>query len=182
MVVLILVAIMSTAFFTFFKSTLFGYLNQQKAASNFTDLASQSHRIANVVRGTTDIIAITDNSYEAYAYFYPTDTYVSQVKYYLDVTNTKLMADVTPMTANPPIGTPVTASKKTFTIIPSFKKVTGINLFQYLNSSSTVLTLPVADLHTIKSVRINLAVSGSTASSNQAVNVEVGLRNRKTNL
>ena len=182
MIVMVIISVVSISFFTFFKSSLFGYLDLQKSASNFTDLAAQSHRVANVVRGTTDIIAAADDSFEAYAYFYPTDTYVSQIKYYLNATNTQLLADVTPMSANPPIGSPITANKKTFTIIPSFKKVTGVKLFEYLNSSSTALTVPISDVHTIKTIRINLAVQGASSASNQAMTVEVGLRNRKTNL
>lgn len=179
---MVIIGVLSATFFSFFKSTLFGYFDLQKTASNFTDLASQSQRVAKVVRGSTDLIAVDNSSLEIYAYFYPTDTYVSKTKYYLNGTGTKLLADVTPMSANPPIGTPITSSKKTYTIIGSFKQVTGVKLFEYLNSASAVLPLPVSDLRTIKIIRINLAVSGAQTNANQAVTVEVSLRNRKTNL
>jgi prepilin-type N-terminal cleavage/methylation domain-containing protein len=182
MIVIILTGIMSTALFTFYKSTLFDYLNLQKSASNFTDLASQSQRIGKVVRGATGIITAQDNVGEMYAYFYPTDQYVSQIKYYLNATNTALMADVTPMTANPPIGTAITANKRTYTIIGNFKKVTGVNLFQYLDSSGTAMTTPVTDMQTIKSIRINLAAQTATATGAQTMTLEVNLRNKKTNL
>lgn len=166
---------------TFFKSSLFNYLDLQKTASNFTDLASQSQRVARVVRGATDIIDPQNESLELYAYFYPTDTYVSKVKYYLNTPKTILYADVTPMTANPPTGTPITADKKTYTIIESYKSVSGVNLFSYINSANAVLTPPISDLNTIKTVRVNL--SAKTANNNaQTINLEVNLRNKKTNL
>lgn len=182
LVTIVLTGIMMAAIFVFFKSSLFNYLGLQKSASNFTNLAAQSQRIGSVVRGTTDLIDVQNDSLQMYAYFYPTDQYVSIIKYYLDSTNTVLLADVTPMSANPPIGAPITASKKTYTIIPSFKKVTGVNLFEYVNSANTVLTPPVSDLRTIRTIRINLSAETATNSVTQSIKLEVNLRNRKTNL
>lgn len=182
LVVIVMTGFMVVGLFTFFKTSLFGYLDMQKTASNFTGLAQQSHRIGNVVRGTTGIIDAQDNSLEMYSYFYPTDTYVSKIKYYLNVDSTQLMADVTPMTANPPIGTEITASKETYTIIGSFKQMSGVNLFQYLNASNTILTQPITDLYSIKTVHVNLGAATSSTSGNQVMTLEVNLRNRKTNL
>jgi prepilin-type N-terminal cleavage/methylation domain-containing protein len=182
LVVMVLVAIISSGVYEFFKTNLFTYLNLQKDASSFTDLASQSQRIGNVVRGTTDIVSVADDDLVLYGYFYPTDTYVSLIHYYRNATDTVLYADVTPMTSNPPIGTPITANKKTFTIIPNFKPVAGVTLFQYLDSAGTVLLLPVSDLHTIKGITINLAVPTATGGGNQSMTLQVSLRNRKTNL
>ncbi|HSX30085.1 MAG TPA: prepilin-type N-terminal cleavage/methylation domain-containing protein [Candidatus Saccharimonadales bacterium] len=174
---------MGVAFYTFFKTNLLTYLNLQKDASAFTNLSNESHRIATVVRGLTDITDANNNDLTIYGYFYPTDTYVSLIRYYLNPTGTVLYADVTPMTANPPIGSLITNQKKTYTIVSSFKLATGVNLFTYLDSVGNPLTVPITDLHTIKGVRINLAVTTAAASStNQAMYVDVSLRNRKTNL
>jgi prepilin-type N-terminal cleavage/methylation domain-containing protein len=181
MVVMVITGMMLAAMAVFFKTSLFGYLDMQKTASNFTDLATQSQRIAKVIRGATDIIDPQNNSLELYAYFWPQDSYVSKVKYYLSADSMQLLVDVTPMTANPPIGTPITAGKKTSTVIGSFKQQSGVNLFQYVNSAGSVLTPPITEENTIKTVRINLAASAS-ASGNQIINLEVNLRNRKTNL
>jgi prepilin-type N-terminal cleavage/methylation domain-containing protein len=182
LIVILVTSVFVITMFTFFKSSLFGYLDMQKTATNFTDLATQSQRVAQVVRGSTDLISAQDYSAEMYAYFYPTDTYVSDIKYYLNTDGTKLMADVTPMTANPPIGTAITANKKTYTIIGAFKKQTGIKLFEYLSSGGTAITTPISDLHTIKGIRINLASLASGPSGDQVMTLEVNLRNRKTNL
>ncbi len=180
-IVMTLVLILSTMFYTFFKTNLFTYLNLQKDASSFTDVAGQSARIANVIRGATDITSAAANDLVAYAYFFPTDTYVSEVHYYLNADSTVLYADVTPMTSNPPIGTLITANKKTYTIISDFQQTQGQTLFNYLNSSGSVMTLPIADLHTIKGVRVNLGADTS-GTVNQAITLDVSLRNRKTNL
>ena len=182
MIVIILAGMFSVAIFTFFKSSLFGYLDMQKTASNFTDLAAQSQRIAQVVRGSTNITDAQDYSAEMYAYFYPTDTYVSLIRYYLSTDNTKLMADVTPMTSNPPVGTQMTANKKTYTIIGTFKRQTGVKLFEYLSSSGATLAQPISDLHAVKGVRINLASQSASPSGDQVMTVDVNLRNKKTNL
>jgi prepilin-type N-terminal cleavage/methylation domain-containing protein len=182
LIVIVMIGFMVVAMFTFFKTSLFGYLDLQKTASNFTDLAQQSQRIGNVVRGTTGLIDTQNNSLEMYAYFYPTDTYVSKIKYYLNTDSTQLMADVTPMTANPPIGTEVTANKKTYTIIGAFKQLSGVKLFEYVNSANSTLTPPIADLYTVKTIRINLGAATASTSGNQVMTLEINLRNRKTNL
>jgi hypothetical protein len=117
-----------------------------------------------------------------YAYFSPNDTYVSLVHYY--VSGSTLLADTTHMTANPPIGNPITSSKVTSTIISNFQLVNGVNTFDYLDASGATLSLPISDLNSIKSIRVNLAVpsSGPIANSYSTISTQVSLRNRKTNL
>jgi len=167
----------------FFKSSFFNYLNLQSDATSVSQINTQAMRVATVVRGTTGISTVAANDIVLYSYFYPQDAYVSLVHYYLQTTGTttKLLVDVTPLTANPPIGVTIPAKKKTFTIIDNYYQATGTNLFSYLDSSGTALTLPISDLQTIKGIQVNLAAKGSN-KSNQALNLQVSLRNRKTNL
>lgn len=183
-ITLLLLSIVTTVAYTFFNTTLTRYLGLQRNSSAFTDLASQSQRIANVLRGSTDIISFSTNDLTVYAYFFPNNNYVSQVRYYLNPTKTVLYADVTPMSTNPPLGTPVTANKKTYTIIRNFYQPSGTNLFTYLDSGGNAMTMPIADQHTIKGVRINLAVPADNPTPNaaQSLSLTVSLRNRKTNL
>jgi len=91
---------------------------------------------------------------------------------------------VTQMTANPPAGTPITSSLKTVNIIDNFYLASNLNTFQYYDSGGTLLTPPISDLHTIKIVKINLAVPSKSpvATSSTTMSVQVSLRNRKTNL
>src|SRR5581483_3749292 len=104
LVTMAVAAIISLTAFTVF-STLFNqYFGLQADGSEFTNLATESQRIANVLRGTTDIVSATSSDLTAYAYFSPNDTYVSQIHYYLNAGSTTLYADVTPMSANPPTG------------------------------------------------------------------------------
>lgn len=181
---LAIIGIITTTFFTFFNTSISQYLSLHRDSLAFADLATQSQRIGNVVRGLTDITQADKDGLTMYAYFAPDDTYVSLVKYYLNNTNTKMLADVTQMTSNPPIGTPINSTLKTFNIIDSFYKASNLDTFTYYDSGNGVLTPPITDLHSIKTIKINLAIPSKTpvATSNTTISVTVSLRTRKTNL
>jgi prepilin-type N-terminal cleavage/methylation domain-containing protein len=183
-VVMAIALIVSLTAYTIFSTLLNQYFGLQQDASEFTNLATQSQRIANVVRGTTDIVSATNSDMTVYAYFAPDDTYVSQVHYYLNAAKTTLYADVTPMTANPPIGTPIPAQKETHTIIDDYHVISGLNLFNYIDGSGNTLTIPLSDENSVKTIQINLAVPANhpTPNGNQQITLQVNLRNRKTNL
>jgi prepilin-type N-terminal cleavage/methylation domain-containing protein len=182
-VVIALIGVISTTAFTFFTTSVNQYLSLQQDGIVFGDLAMQSQRVAQVLRGLTDINSATASDMVVYAYFYPNDANASLIHYYKNVAGTTLYADVTPLTANPPIGTPIIAQKKTYTIISTLFQG-SVSTFVYLDSYGTTLTLPIADLHTIKEIQVNLAVpvKSPTASGNDAISLLVSLRNRKTNL
>ena len=182
--VMILIAIISTATYTFINTSTSQYLALQQDGIVFGDLAFQSQRIAQVVRGLTDISQASADEITMYAYFYPKDTYASLIRYYTDSTKTTLYADVTTMTANPPIGTPIASTKKTYTIISPFYAPTGISTFTYLDSFGATLAMPITDLHTIKEIKITLAVpvKAPVVNGNDSISLLVSLRNRKTNL
>jgi len=182
LVVISVVAVMFISFGTFFTNYLILYSKYQQDASSFTELANQSQRIADVLRGVTDIISESSNSLSAYAYFSPQDNYVSVVHYYLNAKGTAIMVDVTPMSANPPIGTPLTNSTKTYTIISNYYQASGVNLFNYYDASGTLMTLPIADEHSILEIQVNLAEPGSHTKNGQTLSITTSLRNRKTNL
>jgi len=173
--------IIATTFYVFYNDSLSQYLSLQKDGSDFTDLATQSQRIASVLRGLTDITAESADDITCYAYFAPSDTYVSQIHYYKSADGTELLADVTPMTSNPPTGALILSQKKTFRIIPNFYQSPTLSTFTYLSDTGATLSLPIADEHSIKGIQINLAVQGAH-NSDQAITVQVSLRNRKTNL
>jgi prepilin-type N-terminal cleavage/methylation domain-containing protein len=180
---IVLIAIISSTFLVFFKSSFFNYLNLQSDATSVSQINTQAMRVATVLRGTTGITSVAANDIVLYSYFYPQDSYVSLVHYYLQTSGktTRLLVDVTPMTANPPIGTTILDKKKTFTVIDNYYQASGITLFTYLGSSGTALSLPITDLQTVKGIQVNMAAKGSN-KSNMALNVQVSLRNRKTNL
>lgn len=183
-IAIVLIGIVSTTMFSFFNTSISQYFGLQANATEFTDLASNSQRLANVLRGTTDIVTPNSNDITVYAYFAPNNNYVSLISYYLGDNDTKLYADVTPMTANPPNGTPVTANKRTFVVIDHFSKSTSVGLFEYLDANGGLIAMPVADQRTIKNIRINLGVPAVAPNPNSTQNMSltVSLRNRKTNL
>lgn len=185
LVVITLVGILGTAAYPFLSNSFSQYFTLQEDGIKYGDLAIQSQRMAYVLRGATDITAATETELSLYAYFYPNSTYVSLIRYYRSPDNTKLLADVTPMTSNPPVGTPITASMQTFTVINNFYAVPSLDTFVYLDTTGNALTMPLDDLHTIKTIRVNLATpqpnSGNQVKYN-SMTLEVSLRNRKTNL
>jgi prepilin-type N-terminal cleavage/methylation domain-containing protein len=183
LVSIVLISTIGTTFLVFFKSSLFNYLDLQKDATSFTQLDTQVARVSNVLRSTIDIVSADANDLVVYAYFYPSDTYVSLLHYYVVSSNgtKQLKADLTPMDANPPIGNPIVAQQRTFVVIDNLYQPSGTSMFNYLSATDVTLGLPITDLQTIKGIRVNLA-SQTASGGNQAINVQVSLRNRKTNL
>ncbi len=182
LVVISLVGIIVVTFSSFFTNYLILYSKYQQDSLAFSEMAQQSQRVVQVLRGLTDIVSESDNDITAYAYFSPADTYVSLVHYYLSADSKKLMVDVTPMSANPPIGSPITAQKKTYTVISNYYQAPGTKLFIYYDSNGTVLTAPVGDEHSIIEIEVNLTEPASHGTKQQSLSVTVSLRNRKTNL
>lgn len=184
LIAILLASILSMLAFDFFSSSFSQYIKLSKDSESLTELSQQSQRLAKVLRGLTDIVSASDNDLQAYAYFSPSDTYVSLIHYYKNGAGTVLYADVTHMTANPPSGSLISSSTRTYTVISNFYTVSGVNLFTYLDSGDVVLTTPVSDEHIIKGIRLNLSIPSTDAASGQytTTSLEVALRNRKTNL
>lgn len=182
LIVMVVAGILSTTMYGFYGSSFSSYFTLQQEGTNFTELATQTNRIGNVVRGLYDVVSATNSDLVIYAYFSPTDSYTSLVHYYKNAGGTALYADVTHMTANPPIGTTIASTFTTYNIITNYKTISGVNLFDYLDASGNVLSTPITDLHTIKGIRVSLAVPGAASSASQRMSLDVSLRNRKTNL
>lgn len=183
LIAMVVAGAISTVLFVFFGNAITQYITLQEDGSAFTDVSLNSQRIAAVLRGGTDITQATDNNITLYSYFAPNDQYVSLIKYYPNASKTKLLADVTRMTANPPIGTPINGTLKTVTIIDDFYIPTGTKTFEYLDSAGNTLGTPITDYTTIKGVRVNLITKASKRNSVPTkLSVEVSLRNKKTNL
>lgn len=179
-VVMALSAVVTTVAYTFFNTSIRQYLTLQQDGLNLSELSMQSQRIAAVMRGSIDVTNASYSEMTLTTYFSPNDNYVSQIRYYKSASGNELLADVVPYTANPPIGTLDTNQARTVTIIDNFKAKAGVNTFEYVDSGGQNMSVPIADLHTIKGLRVNLA-SGTSASST-SISVQVSLRNRKTNL
>lgn len=185
MVVIVLIGILSVVAYTAFINSFYSYLSLQKDGFATADIAANTQRIASVVRGVTSITYADKNELKVTAYFAPADQYLSECHYYLvdepDGTQ-KLMADVTPYDANPPIGTLQTSEKRTYTIIPNYySEQVNPAVFTYYSISDTPLSVPVQDLNVIKQIAIRLSAKGSLDKS-WFTTVQVSLRNRKTNL
>lgn len=184
LVVISLIGIVGLGIYNFTIASGVNYLKLHEDGLRFSDLSDKTQRISRVFRGSGDITEATNDSITLYAYFSPGDTYYSVIRYYKDSTKTKIMADVTPMTADPPIGQPIPQNKVTYTILGNFYNDPTIKTFEYLDSSGAAMSLPVADLHTVKGLRVTLttASKSSPEKTKSSMTAEVSLRNRKTNL
>jgi prepilin-type N-terminal cleavage/methylation domain-containing protein len=183
-IALAILGIIVVVAYPFFNTTLRQFFVLEQEGLMFGQLSAQSQRIGRVLRGAIDITQASNTEITVYAYFAPNDAQTSLIRYYKNGAGTKMFADVTPMTANPPTGTLLTAQKRTVTIIDNFYTNPSVNTFEYLDASGATLTLPISDLHTIKGVRVKLAVPISlpSQSGNDTITTQVSLRNRKTNL
>lgn len=184
LIAIVLASILTMTSVAFFSSTFNSYIKLSQDSSQLSQLAQQSQRIAKVLRGLTDIVSLSDNEITVYAYFSPADEFVSQIHYYKNGAGTILYADVTNMTSNPPTGTLITSSTKTFKVIDNFHTVSGTSLFTYLDGGGTAIATPIADQHIVKGIKITLAVPSTDAAAGQytTTSLQVALRNRKTNL
>jgi prepilin-type N-terminal cleavage/methylation domain-containing protein len=164
-------------------SNLYGsFLKSHEDSLKNSDLSLQSQRIARVLRGASSVVSADSLELVLYAYFSPRDNVVSLVKYYKS--GGDLRVDVTPMTSNPPTGSPILVDTKTYTIVDEPNPQSSTNIFEYLNSAGTILSVPVASPQLVKGIRINLSVSATPPITTKPTTIvtSVTLRNRKTNL
>jgi hypothetical protein len=169
---------------TFFVTSFNQYFALQADGMVYGELATQSQRVAMVLRGATDVTQATDNEITALTYFSPNDAVISQIHYYFTNSGTKLVADVTPMSANPPAGVLLTAQMRSYVIVDNYLPIAGVKPFVYLGTGTTVLPTPITDLRAIKQIRTTLTSPTKAPNANgyDQTSVQVMLRNRKTNL
>lgn len=166
-------------FTMFFNQSLTGYLHLQYNASALSNMYVNSARMTRVLRGVTGVEQAKDNELTVYAYFNPADTYVSKLRYYLSGSgpNKQLKADLTPMTADPPTGTPITAQMRTVTIMNNFYQPASSKLFTYLGAGDQALSTPITDTQPIRSIEVNLAMT-TRAKNTYTTSMRVTLRNK----
>lgn len=183
-VVITVGGILIAAIVVFFNGNINQYFKLQSEGLAYSEVTSNSQRIARVLRGIKNIQTAEANSITAYTYFSNQSTYTSQVKYYLSNDNKQLLADVTPMDADYPIGNLITSQKYTVVVIDNFYQQTGIDIFSYADAAGNNLLVPVSNPNVIKAVSINLSVKPYNSASNKVISTKlsVSLRNRKTNL
>lgn len=170
--------------FVFSSSAINSFMRLQADGLARSKLAEGSYRITKVVRGMNYIETAAADNLVGYAYFAPDDQYTSKISYYLNGAQNKLLADVTPMTADYPIGSTIPAQKKTVTVIDNFYKIAGQPTFKYYDANFQELSAPVSDRPAIKNISTTLFVKKyeSNATDYVSTEVTVNLRNRKSNL
>ncbi len=120
--------------YVFTSSTISSFMQLQAEGLARSKLADGSFRLTKVLRGIDYIESANSDTITAYSYFAPNDQYTSKIRYYLNGPQDKLLAEVTPMTADYPIGTLLTAQTRTVTVIDNFVKLAGEPTFKYYDS------------------------------------------------
>ena len=184
LVVLIASSILLTTLYVFTSNSINDFMRLQAEGLAHNKLSENSTRITKVMRGINQIEVAEADTITAYSYFAPHDLYTSKIRYYLNANQDKLLAEVTPMTANYPIGTLLTNQTRTVTIIDGFKKVPNKDTFMYYDGELTQLTSPVTEKQTIKNITVQLFVKKYKSTNPDYVSTisSVNLRNRKSNL
>lgn len=183
-IVIMISSLLMITLFVFTSSSVNSFMQLQADGLAHSKLADGSFRITRVIRGMNYVETANSDTITAYSYFAPNDQYTSKIRYYLNGTQDKLLADVTPMTADYPTGSLLTAQTKTVTIIDKFYKVAGVPTFVYYDANYDQLASPVTELQSIKNVTVQLQVKKYDSNANDYVSskVTVSLRNRKSNL
>jgi prepilin-type N-terminal cleavage/methylation domain-containing protein len=184
LIVMMISSFLLITLYLFTSSSVNSFMQLQADGLAHSKLADGSFRVIRVIRGMNYIESANTDTITAYSYFAPNDQYTSKIRYYLNGTQDKLLAEVTPMTADYPTGTLITAQTKTVTIIDKFYKVAGVPTFVYYDANYDELASPVTDLQSIKNISVQLQVKKYDSNANDYVSskVTVSLRNRKSNL
>ena len=157
----------------------YDYLEMQHNGMAYGNVATQTQRVARVMRGAVEIVNAQHNEVTLVAYFAPSDDIVSKVRYYVD--GGALKADVTPYTANPPAGTPIPSQLRTTTIVSSYFNPSGNPIFRYYDANGNAYPTPDVELTMVKGVSIELSARGAKDKVVTST-VRVTIRNAKTNL
>lgn len=169
------------------------YVFTSNAVNDFMRLQSESlarskvtdgtFRISRVIRGLNHIEYAQADTITAYSYFAPHDEFTSKIVYYLNSNEDQLLAEVTPMTADYPIGNLILDQQKTVVIIDGFSKVSGSgsDTFEYYDKDHNPLTSPVLDTSPIKNIAVNIHARKYKTNSDKYVSgkVSVNLRNKR---
>lgn len=182
--VMIASSILLITLYTFTSTSINDFMKLQADGLAHNKLSENSSRITRVIRGVNQIEVAEADSITAYSYFAPDDRYTSKIRYYLNNDQNKLLADVTPMTADYPIGSLLTNQTRTVTIIDGFRKVSGKDTFTYYDNDFTQIASPVVEKQIIKNITLQLFVKKYNTENSDYVSTisSVNLRNRKSNL
>lgn len=184
---IVVMAIMSGLLITvyaFTSSSISSFMQLQAESLARSKLADGSFRVTKVIRSINYIESADNDTITAYSYFAPNDQYTSKIRYYLNGSQDKLLAEVTPMTADYPVGTLLTTQTKEVTIVDNFVKIASEPTFKYYDSNLNQITSPVLDVNSVKNISVNLYVKRYKEVPSKYVSTEVmvNLRNRKSNL
>lgn len=165
-------------------SVISDFFGLQRSGMIAGKVSMQSERVAKVIRSTTEIVSASDSELALTAFFSPNDHAVSRVVYKLiDDTpkSKKLLAEVTPYDANPPIGVLQPDKTRKYIISDAYLPSAEVPLFRYYNGDGNLMVTSVLDIQAIKAIQVNIHIPGVSGKPVTST-INAQLRNRKTNL
>ncbi len=182
-VVMMVSSFLLISLFGFTSRSINSFMKMQAEGLARSKLADGVFRVSQVLRSSNFVEEANADSFTAYAYFAPQDLYTSKIRYYLSPSQDQLLADVTPMTADYPVGTLLTGQQRTVVVIDKFYKRTSYPTFQYFTSTNTELSAPVSNMDSIDNITVNLYTKVYQATDEyKSSTLTVNMRNRKSNL
>ena len=180
LVVMTLTTMIAAPLVVFTYKGLSSYEFLQAQSNTSIELSTLTQRIAKVVRGTTGVIAASDNTLTIYGYFSPQDTTVKKIRYFISGNN--LNIGVTPPTGTAPNYTYLSANE-VITTSRIDLQMGATPMFTYYDDAGNMLANGFSTSQ-IKAVGIYVAANPRTKQLSVPVSLttRVTLRNFKTNL
>lgn len=181
--ILIAVTIVLTSFLISDSFTKF--MRLQVEGIEFGRVSMNTQRVAQVIRGATELVSADGTDLRLNSYFSPNDNVQSQIHYYTvknpDNKFYTLKAEVTPYDVNPPIGTLQTNNTREYTITERYL-ANPIPLFRYFSATDTeYTTVPLTNPSTVKAIQVTI-IDPSMSNQTSTSTIKVTMRNKKTNL
>ena len=175
-----LIGIVATPLTLFLINGMRSYNTIDMQTNASTELVTLSGKITSVIRNATVVTDASDNSLTVLAYAKPTDTVVSQYRYF--ITGNTLSVGVTPASGSAPNYT-YPSSNEVVKNLRTDLSMGGVPLFTYFDENDNQLTGTI-DETLVGEVGVFISVNPNTIQFKNPISItnQVSIRNLKDNL
>jgi len=175
-----LIGIVATPLTLFLINGMRSYNTIDIQTNSSTELVTLSGKITSVIRNATSVVAASDNTLTVLAYAKPTDTVVSQYRYF--ITGNTLSVGVTPASGSAPNYT-YPSSNEVVKNLRTDLSMSGTPMFTYFDESYNQLTGTI-DVSSVGNVGVFLSVNPNPIQFKTPISItnETSIRNLKSNL
>lgn len=180
LVVISIITIIVGPLALFFTRGLLSYSQLDMQTNAATELGILSGKITSVIRNATSVDTAQDNTFIFYSYAKPTDTVVSEYRYF--VSGNTLSMGITPASGTAPNYTYLSANE-VVKVVRTDLAMNSQPMFTYFDTNGAQLS-GTFDVTTVRQVGLFLSVNPNTVQLAKAISVtnRVAIRNLKDNL